>query len=513
MNAKTSNSSIEMPGDQKPIWPLALLLVIPALWIVLTPGELNPDTYQYYAIASAYHANIATLATIGSNTVGPLLPLSVLVARFFFNPGTNLHAVTLFFHVLTVIFLTLAWAEGLYLVSRRTRDWRTLLIFSATFLLLIDWRFGDFQSLNGELFSAPLLIGLLLAAPEAGWSGRRKLTNLAVCGLLLTLQFYTKLQAYPMACFAFVFAAALRHSFTIRDGLLRVAFAGACSAVLAALPVVLGLPSQDVVAHAISYLQGAAVVAPFGIVAAGARHFLRLIATHLFGVVVTLVAAGLALYFLKPPPTLAVKRGLTQAEWFTAGMIATAILCVCMSLRFFGHYALLLLPTVPLVFDVVMARVLGTPNQRFVRTALPWLLGGVVLYQLGLAVISEPPQPQDNATVQRNADQIRALCRVDTLPVIVHGWDYRYYIALGSYPTIEGTDIIEQSGYQQRRINDYTRGLRERPHLIVDVITLFGGPLPATVDLSLGHLLGPEASRYRAATIAPGVGLYCPNTR
>jgi hypothetical protein len=488
------------------------LLLVPVFRVTRASDQLNIDTYSSYALSSAYLANIANIANLGANTLGPVIPGTIAIIRLFVDPGANLHAVESFGRVLALSFIALTWAGSLLLLRSSSRDWRVLTAFSALFLAGIDWGTVDYRSINGELFSAPFLIAILLCAP---WANPRNLGGLAylfVSALLLAIVFFIKLQSFPIACFAFVFADALRNSWTLRSTYWRAALVVIVSTVLAILPRLFSLHAQDVTTNALAYLHGSGYVAPTDQMLKWAVVlFLPQTLIHGAGFVLTPILAILAMCLLQSPARREERFGLTQAEWFTLGLFLVSIVCIALPRRFFNHYALLLLPVFPLMFGILVVRC-SAMNNRWLMGAVAGLCVFVALYQLGLAKHAQHPDllSPSSETVQRSAELIRVACPDADLPIIIHGWDHRYYVALASYPQIGLLDTAKQAGFPPKLVNDYRAELEKGSSLIVDIVN------PASFldhDFpKLDDLLGANASKYRRTPIAPMVTAYCPKS-
>jgi hypothetical protein len=489
------------------------LLLVPIFRILNSSEQLNVDTYYSYTLASAYLVNIANIANIGANTLGPVVPATLAIIRLFVDPGANLHAMEIFGRVLAIVLITLTWAGSLLVVRSANRDWRVLTAFSVLFLAAIDWGALDYRSINGELFSAPFLIALLLCAPLANPRNLQGLVYLCASTLLLAIVFFTKFQAFPIGCFAFVFADALRASFTLRAAFWRAALVMAVSAILAILPQLFGLHGQDVITNAVSYLHGSGYVAPADeMLKRAVVLFLPQTLIHGAGFVLTPILAILAVCLLKPPAGEDVRFGLTQAEWFSLGLFLVSIACLVLPRRFFNHYALLLLPVFPLMFSILVARCSGLGAGRWTQAAVAGLCAFVVLYQWTLKKHAQHPDLLSPASeiVQRNAELIRAACPDVALPIVIHGWDYRYYVALGSYPPIRLLDIAKQAGFPPKLVDAYRAELGKGSSLIVDIVdpaSFLDHDFP-----KLDDLLGSDVQKYRRIEIAPMVTAYCPKS-
>ena len=112
--------------------------------------------------------------------------------------------------------------------------------------------------------------------------------------------------------------------------------------------------------------------------------------------------------------------------------------------------------------------------------------------------------------IQRDAELIRAACPDVALPIIVHGWDHRFYVALGSYPPTGLLDTAKQAGFPPRLVDAYRSELDKGSSLIVDIV----GPA-SYLDHDfpkLDDLLGSDAAKYRRIAIAPTVTAYCPKS-
>jgi hypothetical protein len=507
------------PGQLTPILPTAAfvllnfaLLLVPVFQILLSGRQLNPDTYFIYTISTGYMASIHNIANIGANTVGPVVPGTIAIIRLFIDPGANLHNVEIFARALAIEFITLTWAGSLLVLLAANRDWRVLTAFSAAFLTAIDWGSLDYRSLNGELFSAPFLIALLLCAPLANPRNLRGLAYLCASALLLALVFFIKVQAFPIACFVFVFADALRDAFTLRVAVWRAALVIGAFSILAVLPQLFSLHAQDVVTNALSYLHGSGYVAPADQMAKWAVVlFLPYTLIHGAGLVATLFFAIAAVWLLKRPAGRNIWLGLTQTEWFTLGLFLVSCFCIVLPFRFFNHYVLLLLPAFPLMFSIFVARC-SILNVRWIQAAVAGLCAFIVVYQLTLITWAQRPGllSQSSETIQSNAERIRAACPDAALPIITHGWDYRYYVALGSYPSIGLLDIAREAGFPPKLVKEYREELGKGSSLIIDIVD------PASVldhDFpKLDDLLGSDASKYRQIAIASRVTVYCPKS-
>ena len=120
-------------------WLSSVLLLVPVFRILNSSHQLNIDTYSSYTLSSAYLANIANIANLGANTLGPVLPGTIAIIRLFVDPGANLQAVENFGRVLAILFIALTWAGSLLLLRSAIRDWGVLTAFSVLFLAAIDW--------------------------------------------------------------------------------------------------------------------------------------------------------------------------------------------------------------------------------------------------------------------------------------------------------------------------------------------------------------------------------------
>jgi hypothetical protein len=273
-------------------------------------------------------------------------------------------------------------------------------------------------------------------------------------------------------------------------------------AIFAVLPSLYG---QDLVGNTLAHLHGTESVVPNDHLLSLVRKFRDDVLRSLFGLWVALALAIMAACFLKPPAGQKIRFGLVQAEWFTLGYFMTAVACIAVSRRFFLHYSLLLLPAFPLIFNALTARPGSLKSKRWDSIAVIGLSVLVAFYQWKLTMKWRPEVP----SVQHNAELVRAACPDTSLPVVVHGWDFRYYIALGSYPSIAGMDIIKQAGYPPKLMDAYVARLRNGSSLIIDVVNPNSGWIDHDVP-KLDALLGSSASKYRRIAVAPSVTVYCP---
>lgn len=491
---------------------LMLCVFLTITQVFLPTDPLNIDTYYHYSVASAYLASIDNIAQLGTNTIGPIIPAVIAALRLFIDPGNDLHAMEVFARVLAAVFIGLTWAGSVLVLRSAKQDWSALTAFSALFFLTIDWGTLDYRSLNGELFSAPLLIALLLCAPSANPRNFRGLVHLCISALLLPIVFFTKLQAFPIACFVFVFADALRDAFTPRAAFWRTALVIAASAILAILPALFGLHAQDVVTNALSYLHGSGYVTPPDRTITLIRDFLHQFRIAAVGFWVTLALTITSVCLLNAPAGRNIRLGLTQAEWFTLGLLVTTIICIILPLRFFLHYSLLLLPTLPLIFSIFMTRCSNLNSNRWTQVAVLGLCAFAVLYQWRFIKYGQWASflSPSSEIVQRNAELIRVACPNVRFPIVVHGWDYRYYIALGSYAPIPLLDTARQAGFPVKLVDAYRQELRKGSSLIIDIVdpnSVLDHDFP-----NLDGLLGSDAAKYRRIAVAPMVAVYCPKS-
>lgn len=491
-------------------WALAVPFLLPLFWVMTSLVPLNRDAYASYSLSSAYGASFENIVRVGGNTLGPLLPLVMLFARQIYDPGTDMHAIRVFQHALSGAFILLTWFAGLWLVSARTSRWLIAAIYSAAFLLMIDWSLPDYSFLDGELLSAPFLIAIVLFAPDAGFGNAARRGRLYAVLLCFAAVYFTKLQAVPIAAFTFVFAAALRQRFDARDALLRLCAISGLFGVLTLLPVLFDAQAQSLVPNAVLYLSGRNAQTPLEL--KSALHFFSAVGAHMAGLVFAIalfVASSVLLRRSQPK----IGAWPLQSETFALCLVVLISLCMIPSHTFFTHYALLYLPVLPLLFSLLADREDILERAGWLGPVAVGAAALSVLFQIHIAYSGhDHSQAAFELHMQKQAELIRAACPDAKLPVMVHGWDHSYYAALGSYPEMYSMDTIQPSGYEGTLVAAYRTYLLSKPILIVDVMatSLPAGPRPRPEAVMLENLLGPAMRNYRPIPLPGSVIAYCP---
>ena len=256
--------------------------------------------------------------------------------------------------------------------------------------------------------------------------------------------FFTKLQVYPVACFAFVFADALRDAFTVRGALWRVAVIGVLSAALVASPL-----GHSLVSAASGYVQGAGSVMPPAVMHERFLKFVRFSLRCMPGFFLVLAAGVLAVLVLKPPRGRTTLFGLTQTEWFTLGILAVALVAMSLSGRFFYHYGLIALPMFPLILAALAARAGSGGWASAVPVGLAVLALAFQALTFAQEILGDPIGDVASVQVQRVADKIREACPAPAC---------RSMFMAGTIATTSlSAPISRRSGWTRSRKPDFRR--------------------------------------------------------
>ena len=460
------NSSF-LKSESLHILTLCLLLIgIPLCWH--SANDMNPDTYQYMAMANYYLQDPSPVIR-DVMTVGPVIPLVIAGVNYLFlklsfsSPAIDIFSVKTI--VLCCYFSLFMFSYKVLIRSCSERIAFFVLYFLMIFLP-IEW---DTMSLNGEMICVALLVPLIYFVD----SDSRNMLREIVLAVLPAFIIYTKIQSAPLVLLILMYGF-------VNDKLSCRIIAGIFFVTLI-LELVLYVNGIGVLKniylyynyvvpwHAEAVKPGSHGFLSYGYQALGKLYYLiKGRFDH-----INWVFAEITRYFLVfvVVITLLLLDGCKKRESILSNWVlwlVVTLFIIWLPGRGYSHYVMFAIPFIVKFAGPVFNRFEDTFNghtKKFVIIATAFLLIFVKLkpYAHDMIHFNVSSVLQRNTlSLGKSMEDVRSIVAKSKGNVLIHGWDYKFYVYLKSYypmvkdiPWLIHHDIDEQNYTQMLDKNKF----------------------------------------------------------